>query len=100
MELIKLRNGFSQCNDVRFSTTSGAILFVVEILFYFTLSSFAPLFPPTFSREKNPPKNFLLDSHKDHFCLICVISVVLGKQSALVLNLNTEPSLGPFVVSI
>lgn len=52
MELIKLRNGFSQCNDVRFSTTSGAILFVVEILFYFTVSSFAPLFPPAFSREK------------------------------------------------
>lgn len=95
MELIKLCNGFSQGNDVRFLTTPGAILFVVEILLLYSFQ-----FCASFShkwREKNP-KNFLLVSHKECFSLIC--GSRNKKQSALVLNLNAEPSPGPFVVSI
>lgn len=97
MELIKLCNGFSQGNDVRFLTTSGAILFVVEILLLYPFQ-FCASFSHKFRGGKKNPKNFLLVSHKERFSLIC--GSQNKKQSALVLNLNVEPSPGPFVVSI
>lgn len=95
MELIKLCNGFSQGNDVRFLTTSGAILFVVEILSSFQLCA---SFSHKFRRGGGNLKNFLLVSHKERFSLIC--GSRNKKQSALVLNLNAEPPPGPFVGSI